>query len=127
MNSTMLLMTGRHNDYMWIQSIGGKRKQTHLVARRVNMYMCRMHEYGYRHLVMVTTCNAVHIFPAVQLHGLTAPLPIAIYQLTILSSTYFTWCTVHVDMTGNQSSHCRHISSLSSIIESFFILCTCAI
>ena len=28
-------------------------------------------------------------------------------------------------MTGNQSSHCRHISSLRSIIESFLILCTC--
>ena len=40
MYSTTLLMTGRHDGHMWIQSInGGKRKQTLLVARKVNVYI----------------------------------------------------------------------------------------
>ena len=35
---------------------------------------------------------------------------------------YFIWCTVHIDRAGNKLSHCRHISSLSSIIKNFLIL-----
>ena len=38
--------------------------------------------------------------------------------------TYRIWCTVDVDIRGQKSSHCRHISTTSSIIQSFLILQT---
>ena len=38
--------------------------------------------------------------------------------------TYRIWCTVDDDIRGQKSSHCRHISTTSSIIQSFLILQT---
>ena len=73
MYSTTLLMTGRHDGHMWIQSFGSKRKQTLLVARKVNVHMCRMMEktmcvkrIDIQHLVMTTMPYIYIQIPAVQ-------------------------------------------------------------
>ena len=96
--------------HWWVQGNGGILKC---------FFTLYLYTYGY---ISAVNRGTIYQIGPVMTAWPTGPWAMPLHICMLHDGTYIVWFAVHIDTSGNKSSHCRHISSVSSIIESFLIL-----